>query len=99
MNSWIWNQLTVIICVVGHGILLVRTESLTKKTFAMFIFSTCFHNGYYNHNAYIYACMHNVYLMLFNGHIRIKVNKRQILCVSSSIIVCVWLCLCISYLL
>ena len=82
---------TVIICVVGHGILLVRTESsaITKKTFAMFIFSTCFHNGYYNHNAYIYECMHNVYLMLFNGHIRIKVNKRQILCVSSSIIVCV----------
>ena len=92
---------TVIICVEGHGILLVRTESsaITKKTFAMFIFSTCIHNGYYNHNAYIYACMHNVYLMLFNGHIRIKVNKRQILCVSSSIIVCVWLCLYISYLL
>jgi hypothetical protein len=50
---------TVIICVVGHGILLVRTESsvITKKTFAMFIFSTCFHNGYYNYNAYLYACI------------------------------------------
>ncbi len=95
------RKFTVIICVVGHGILLVRTESsvITKKTFAMFIFSTCFHNGYYKYNAYIYACMHNVYLMLFNGHIRIKVSKRQILCVSPSIIVCVWLCLYISYLL
>ena len=58
INSIKFKITTVIICVVGHGILLVRTESsaITKKTFAMFIFSTCIHNGYNNHNAYI--CMH-----------------------------------------
>ena len=74
------NIYTVISCVVGHGILLVRTESsaITKKTFAMFIFSICFHNGYYNHNAYIYACMHNVFLMLFNGHIHC-LEKKSVL--------------------